>query len=239
MVTSLDQSEYNDQLVRGLVHRMNNIFGLFHGYLSLLLEDEQLAPETLVGLRRIREGATAAVDLMGRTQSLARPPSLVWREIDTVKFVRSIRSALLPSLREGIGLEIVAEPELPPLWADAARLRTALIELVANAAEASPARRSVRLRVFTEQGNEGAADNHAEQALRSVVFEVTDHGKGIRPGLEEKIFAPFFTTRQNRDAAGLGLPVAAGLIQQMQGVLRQESGAEETTFRIMLPAHTG
>ncbi len=239
MVPHIEQSEFNDQLVLGLVHRMNNIFGLFHGYLSLLLEDEQLAPETLVGLRRIREGASAAVDLMGRTQSLARPASLVWREIDTAKLIRTLRPSLLPVLRAGVTLEIEAEPDLPSLWADATRLRTALTELVANAAEASPARRAVQLRIFSEQTNEQAADNRAEQTLRWVVFEVTDCGKGIKPGLEEKIYAPFFTTRQSRDAAGLGLAVTAGLVQQMQGVLRHESEPGRTAFRIMLPAFQG
>lgn len=239
MVPHIEQSEFNDQLVRGLVHRMNNIFGLFHGYLSLLLEDEQLAPETMEGLRRIREGANAAVDLMGRTQALARPPSLVWREIDTNAFFRSIRPTLATCLVEGVDLVIEAEDHLPKLWADATRLRTALMELVANAAEASPARNKVTVRAFSEQANEHAADNQAEQPVRWVVFEVTDHGKGVKPDFQDKIYVPFFTTRSHRDAAGLGLAVASGLVQQMQGSLRHTCQVGVTTFRIMLPAYTG
>ncbi len=239
MVSPIEQSDFNDQLVHGLVHRMNNIFGLFHGYLGLLLEDEQLTPETIEGLRRIREGASAAVDLMGRTQSLARPPSLVWREIDTSRFFSSIRPMLASRLPSGVDLVIEQEDELPKLWADAIRLRTALMELVSNAAEASPAGQQVTVRAFAEQPRKRAAHNHAEQPLRWVVFEVTDRGPGIREDFREKIYAPFFTTRSQRDAAGLGLSVAAGLVQQMGGVLRHTRQSAVTTFRIMLPAHTG
>src|SRR6478752_1797568 len=47
-------NDFQDQLVRGLAHRMNNILSLFHGYLSLLVENENLDPATLDGLAMIK-----------------------------------------------------------------------------------------------------------------------------------------------------------------------------------------
>src|ERR1041384_1536344 len=80
-------SEYQDHLVRGLTHRMNNILTLFHGYLGLLLDNQKLDKATLEGLSKIKDGARAASDLMDRTNSLVRPTSTVWREIDLGAFV--------------------------------------------------------------------------------------------------------------------------------------------------------
>src|SRR5438874_1259487 len=77
----IEHSEFQDQLVRGLAHRMNNILTLFHGYLGLLLDNKKLDKPTLDGLAKIQNGARAASDLMDRTHSLVRPSSAVWREL--------------------------------------------------------------------------------------------------------------------------------------------------------------
>ena len=82
----IEHSEFQDQLVRGLAHRMNNILTLFHGYLGLLLDNKQLDPATVEGLNRIKEGAKAASELMDRTHSLVRPSAVVWREINLGDF---------------------------------------------------------------------------------------------------------------------------------------------------------
>lgn len=235
MAHHIEHSDFHDQLVRGLAHRMNNILGLFHGYLGLLLEDDQLRPQTVAGINRIQEGATAAVDLIGRTQSLARPSSLIWREIDPSKYVASIHPALTSCLRKGVDLVVQMEENLPGLWADGGRLRTAIMELVKNAAEAAPDGSRVSFSVFVEQASVLAADNRAEQPVRWVVMAVSNSGPEISGALEKKIYVPFFTTRQARDAAGLGLTVASGLVQQMNGVLRHTSTPDHTCFRIMLP----
>jgi len=236
MAQYIEHSDFHDQLVRGLVHRMNNILGLFHGYLGLLLEDQHLNPEALEGINRIKEGATAAVDLIGRTQSLARPCSLIWREIDTRKFIESIRPALGTCLRSRVDLVIQVAEDLPKLWADASRLRTALMELVKNAAEAAPDDTAVTVSVFVEQADAGIAHNQAEQSMHWLVMAVTNSGPAMTAELEGKIYKPFFTTRQRRDAAGLGLTVASGLVQQMNGALRHASEPGSTCFRLMLPA---
>ena len=68
----IEYSEFQDELVRGLAHRMNNILTLFQGYLGLLLDNEKLDKPTLEGLAKIQAGARAASDLMDRTHALVR-----------------------------------------------------------------------------------------------------------------------------------------------------------------------
>ena len=72
MTTHIEQSNFHEQLVRGLTHKMNNILSLFHGYLGLLIEDKKLDRATLDGLTRIRQGANEASELMDRAHGLRR-----------------------------------------------------------------------------------------------------------------------------------------------------------------------
>src|SRR6478735_3355002 len=87
----LEQSQYQDQLVRGLTHRMNNILTIFHGYVGILLDNDKLDQATRDSLSKIKEGATAATELMDRTQSLVRPSTLVWRQIHLTELLPTLR----------------------------------------------------------------------------------------------------------------------------------------------------
>ena len=84
-------SDFQDQLMRGLAHRMNNILSLFHGYLGLLMDDKKLDSVTKEGLSKIKDGAKAASDLMERTHALVRPTSAVWRDINLCDLLRQMR----------------------------------------------------------------------------------------------------------------------------------------------------
>src|SRR5476649_439167 len=87
-------SEFQDQLVRGLAHRMNNILSLFHGYLGLLMDEQKLDPVMKEGLTRIREGAREATDLMERINAISRPTSCTPREMDPADFFRQLTPTL-------------------------------------------------------------------------------------------------------------------------------------------------
>src|SRR5450432_3870625 len=146
----IEHSDFHDQFVRGLTHKMNNILSLFHGYLGLLMDDKSLDAETQDGLRRIKDGAHTASELMDRTKALARPASLVWREIDVKKFLRLLTPAFEDFLEHGASLEIECAENMPSIFGDSARLKIALIELVHNACEASPAKGVIAVNVHSE-----------------------------------------------------------------------------------------
>ena len=143
----IEQSEFHDHLVRGLTHKMNNILSLFHGHLGLLIEDKKLDRETVAGLIRIRESADAAARLMDRTKSLATSSSTQWREVAPEDFLRTLLPALNLYTERGVQLQAACDPGLPDLWADTARLRVAVKEIVKNACEASPANGIVRVTI--------------------------------------------------------------------------------------------
>jgi signal transduction histidine kinase len=70
-----------------------------------------------------------------------------------------------------------------------------------------------------------------------VILEVADTGKGIAPDAEKRLFDPFFTTKDF--GTGLGLPIAARIVEKHGGALQYQTQIERgTTFGIILPLHT-
>lgn len=237
----INQSDFHDQLVRGLTHKMNNILSLFHGYLGLLMDDKNLDASTLAGLGRIKDGALAATELMDRTKALARPSSIVWREVNLADLFESMRPSFEEIAGPSVNLQIDVPSNLPTVWADIARLKMAITEIVSNACEASGSGGLVKIDVQSAESQLSPNVNgpaKVTQPITWVSINVTDYGSGIAPELTEKIFHPFFTTKQDKESVGLGLPVALGLIQQFGGAIRFKSKPGLTTFRLLMPSRS-
>ena len=136
------------------------------------------------------------------------------------------------------GVTLDLEPSIPAIVTDAERLRTALINILANARHAVQAADAV-----AEARNEGAAraTGDAGVTLRTlsdgnghVTVAIQDRGVGIAPEDLEHIFDPYFTTR--RAGTGIGLPISKGIIEGMGGTLAVASQrGVGTEFRIELP----
>jgi signal transduction histidine kinase len=216
---------------------MNNILSLFHGYLGLLIDDKKLDRDTMAGLLRIRDSAEAATRLMDRTKALATPSSSQWRQIAPDDFLKT----LLPSLNlfadRGIRIQVSCDPDIPPLWADTTRLRMALKEIVKNACEASPSNGIVEISVKPYARSVRTRGKlPTNPPISWTAITVSDSGKGIPRELNEKIFQPFFSTKNKLDSTGLGLPVALGLVQQLGGAIRLQSRPGKTMVKVLLPS---
>ncbi len=221
-------SDYQDHLVRGLTHRMNNILTLFHGYLGMLLDNEKLDKSTLEGLSKIKTSASQASELMDRTHSLVRPTSTVWRAIPIGDYLRNMRPVFEGFVGPRTEITFKIEDGLPAIQGDATRVKTAIVELVKNACEAT----------FADGGKvEIAAHSETPKGQRTkwVVINVTDDGPGIAPELADRVFTPFFSTKKKQNAAGLGLTVATCFVQLHNGNLKLESKKGKTVAEIRLP----
>ncbi|HEY1490327.1 MAG TPA: ATP-binding protein, partial [Verrucomicrobiae bacterium] len=74
----------------------------------------------------------------------------------------------------------------------------------------------------------------SDRLMQAVILEVSDTGKGIPPEVEKRLFDPFFTTKDF--GTGLGLPIAARIVEKHQGALQYQTQIDRgTTFGIILP----
>ena len=228
-------SEYQDQLLRGVVHRMNNILSLFHGYVGLLMDDKKLDTETREGLNRIREGATAASELMDRTGALVRPASPVWREVQLADLLRQMKPTFDRFCKPGVKLEIAVDSDLPSVWVDVSRVRMGLTELVRNACEAAKTKVTIRAEALRGRVQAELFQMAVTEPEHWVKIQVTDDGGGIPIENSSRVYEPFFSTKKKQQGAGLGLTVAMGCAQHLGGNLEHHSRPGETTFEFTLP----
>ncbi len=123
-------------------------------------------------------------------------------------------------------IHVVREvPALPPVMADTEQVKQVFINLVNNAVEAMDAGGELRI---TAALASPATDR------KMVVIRICDAGAGMPPQVRERIFEPFFTTKE--DGTGLGLCIAARIMQRHGGRLVLESSSREgTTFAVWLP----
>jgi signal transduction histidine kinase len=120
-------------------------------------------------------------------------------------------------------------PQVPPLVADAERLRLALINILNNARHAVAA--------HPEAPSEAVRVTTRETADRHVTIEVADGGAGIPPDDLARIFDPFFTTR--RTGTGLGLAISRNIIEGLGGTITiMSTQGHGTTVRLTFPAST-
>lgn len=148
--------------------------------------------------------------------------------LDVSAIARDVLDVLAGRAEQG-GVTMTFEGGATSVHGDGRRLKEALLNLVANAIEATPSGGTVGLRLRTSGG---AAPGTPRG--NAAVLEIRDSGRGIAPEDLERIGTPFFTTRTN--GTGLGVVLAQGVIQQHGGTLRYASVlGQGTTATITLP----
>jgi signal transduction histidine kinase len=154
---------------------------------------------------------------------LSRPGELALETGDVSQVMEEALRAIEPTLNHRkIAVERRLAGELPPARFDRDRLANALLNLIANAADAMP-----------EGGTLVAATGIGEDGS-SLFLEIGDHGPGIDPGVRDKLFDPFFTTK--REGVGLGLLNTKSIAERHGGRVELLPGEPKgTRARITLP----
>jgi two-component system cell cycle sensor histidine kinase/response regulator CckA len=129
--------------------------------------------------------------------------------------------------------------DLWPVKADVSQFEQVIVNLVVNARDAMPNGGKLAIRTANVAAAEVATFGHKGMpAADYVLVEVSDTGTGIPPDIVDKIFEPFFSTKEVGKGTGLGLSTVYGIVKQTGGFIYVDSKAGEgTTFRIFLPRH--
>jgi two-component system cell cycle sensor histidine kinase/response regulator CckA len=134
---------------------------------------------------------------------------------------------------------VVHGRDLWPVKADVSQFEQVIVNLVVNARDAMPNGGKLAIRTANVPAGEVAAFAcKGMPAADYVLVEVSDTGTGIPPDIVDKIFEPFFSTKEVGKGTGLGLSTVYGIVKQTGGFIYVDSKAGEgTTFRIFLPRH--
>jgi signal transduction histidine kinase len=124
---------------------------------------------------------------------------------------------------------------LPRVAGDADRLQQVLINLLLNAVQAMPDGGSLAVETRSVRRARPGLEGGAEQSF--VSFSVKDSGVGVPDDIRDKIFDPFYTTKEGQGGTGLGLAVCSGIVKEHDGWIDVETNeGGGTVFRVYLPA---
>jgi signal transduction histidine kinase len=137
------------------------------------------------------------------------------------------------SARVKVRLDRTAQPAR--VAGDSDRLQQVLINLLLNAVQAMPDGGAVVVETGAVRRTRPGLEGSAEQDFVSIA--VTDNGIGIAADIKDRIFDPFYTTKEGQGGTGLGLAVVSGIVKEHDGWIDVEDGKPGgTVFRVFLPA---
>ena len=234
------------QLTGGIAHDFNNILTSVIGYLVLGQERaETLADATLVRqLGQAHLAAQRARDLIAQMLAFARRQRGERRALPLAPLVRQSLQLLRATMSSAIvldGREVdgLADAIVPPVEADAVQIEQVLFNLCINARDAMRDAGHIRVGLAhgTQTGWRCASCGSAIEAGDWVSLSVTDDGSGIAPDVMERMFDPFYSTKEVGRGSGMGLAIVHGIVHDHGGHIRVDTrpGAG-TSFSVVLPA---
>jgi len=202
-----------------VAHELKNPLASIKGLCQLVARTPE-SERTQERLAVVASEISRMETILGEYLSFSRPlEDLRPEALDVSAIARDVLD-VLAGRADQAGVTMTLDGGATSVHGDSRRLKEALLNLVANAIEATPSGGTVALRL---RNGGGAA-----------VLEIRDTGRGIAADDLERIGTPFFTTRSN--GTGLGVVLAQGVIQQHGGTLRYTSSpGQGTTATITLP----
>lgn len=218
----LQKLESIRMLAAGLAHDFNNLLTGLVGNVSLAQMQLDASHEAWQLLEEAQDAATRATALTRQLLTFAKGGAPMRDRVDILQVLRDAASL------STTGTNVQCRFKLPHgrfiVAGDAGQLAQVIQNLVRNAVDAMPMGGTVQLDVA-----------HCEEEHDvGICLEIRDHGHGIAPGVIDKIFVPFFTTKERH--SGLGLAVAYSIVQNHSGSIRVSSQiGVGTTIRVFLP----
>jgi signal transduction histidine kinase len=233
----------------GLAHELNqplNAIKLGNEFLRLLLKKGGgIEPCKLEAVtQEIGAQVDRASEMIRRLSDIGEMRAFEKSAIDVNRPIRGTLSILNSQLRlENIDLRLELAEGLPPVWAHTNRLVQVITNLIDNGCEAILEKR--RRREAAASGpdpSSGAGDDAAILTIRSaqnqglVVIEVQDSGTGMPAPVLERVFEPFYTTKESGKGKGLGLSICRQIVKDCGGrITLASTPGEGTTVRLLLP----
>jgi two-component system cell cycle sensor histidine kinase/response regulator CckA len=224
-------------LAGGIAHDFNNILGAILGYASFMKMKITEEHPFFNYISIVERSAVRASELTGQLLAFARggkydtaPVNVNEIVNETVKMIRSTFDKL-------IEVETHCYPNLPTVEADGGQLQQVVMNLGVNARDAMPNGGKLIVETNLTTLDEDYLKTHVEaKAGTYVTLSITDTGIGMDKETIQKIFEPFFSTKEKGKGTGLGLSVVYGVIKNHGGFVRVYSTpGQGATFIVYLP----
>lgn len=211
------------ELTAGIAHELNEPLGSILGFAQLIKSETEKCPQITNDIDKIVQASLHAREVIRKLMTFSRYDE---KPSDKINLNSIIQDGLylLESRCKKEDIEIVRtlEKDLPEIFGNPVQMHQVVVNLCVNAIQAMP--------------NGGKLVLHTYSSKKKINLVVQDTGMGISNDQLEKIFNPFFTTKDSNVNSGLGLSVVHGIVNSFNGKITVESNlGVGTRFQIAFP----
>ncbi|HZL31730.1 MAG TPA: response regulator [Pseudolabrys sp.] len=226
------------QLAGGIAHDFNNVLSAIMMATDFLLNAHKPTDPSFQDIIQIKQNANRAAALVRQLLAFSRKQTLRPQVLDLGEALSDLGMLLKRLIGEKVTLSVVHGRDLWPVKVDISQFEQVIVNLAVNARDAMPDGGKLGVRTANVAANEcGKFGYKGMPSSDYVLVEVSDTGSGIPSEIIDKIFEPFFSTKEVGKGTGLGLSTVYGIVKQTGGFVYADSEAGRTAFRIFLPRH--
>jgi two-component system cell cycle sensor histidine kinase/response regulator CckA len=238
-VNQQQKMETIGRLAGNIAHDFNNLLGAIMMATDFLLNAHRPTDPSFQDIMQIKQNANRAASLVRQLLAFSRKQTLRPQVIDLGEALSDLTVLLRRLIGENVTLDVPQVRDLWPVKADVGQFEQVIINLAVNARDAMPLGGRLTLRTSNVSAEDAARFQAKGMPLGEyVLVEVEDTGTGIAPEVIDKIFDPFYTTKDVGKGTGLGLSTVYGIVKQTGGFIYVDSEVGKgTAFRIFLPRY--
>jgi two-component system cell cycle sensor histidine kinase/response regulator CckA len=227
------------QLAGGIAHDFNNVLSAIMMATDFLLNAHKPTDPSFQDIIQIKQNANRAAALVRQLLAFSRKQTLRPQVLDLGEALSDLGMLLKRLIGEKVTFPgVVHGRDLWPVKVDISQFEQVIVNLAVNARDAMPDGGTLTIRTANVPANECGKFAYKGMPIADyVLVEVSDTGTGIPPDIIEKIFEPFFSTKDVGKGTGLGLSTVYGIVKQTGGFVYADSAPGHTSFRIFLPRY--
>ena len=225
------------RMVSGVAHDFANLLTIIAGYGDLLLNRTGDQDPRREAINEIRKAAERGARLTSQLLGFGRGETIRPNPLDLNTLVTDVERMLRPILGEHLEISVELQPGLGLVVADPGQMEQVVMNLLLNARDAMTDRGRIRIETSSAILEAEEAGLLGMTAGPCVLLSVADSGHGIEPDAMERIFQPFYTTKERGEGTGLGLSIVLRVVKESGGAIRVRSApGEGAIFTVYLPS---
>jgi len=221
------------RLAAGVAHEINNPLTGVLSYTHMLLRRKDIGDDIRSDLETIVASTERVRKIVKGLLDFSRQTKLDQEPTEVNKLIHSTISIMEnQALVKGVSIKFNPGDNLPMVTLDRNQIQSVLLNMIINALDATEPGDTIT--IYTATGLSAS-----DSGQKGVEITVADTGCGIAPDNLDKLFDPFFSTKEVGQGTGLGLSVSYGIVQRHGGTMRVQSEVGKgTRFFIWLPVET-